>query len=132
MTEDEQRNLQGVIDKLKTQNDAGTAAPPPPPQPSPPSRSDDFIAPAGIESMLEAHLGEALKIMRDFTAWIHHPKSDMEQCVQVSHAIGSLMTSSTGIAKLAVELRNGPAESRHRVIVDRAREGGGSAKAENE
>ncbi len=120
MTEDEHRNLDGVMDKLRREK---AAAPPPPP---------DFIPPNDTQDLLNAQLGEALKIMRDLTDWVHRPTSDIVQAVHVGHALGSLMTSSATLAKVAAELRHGPSETRHRMIVERTQEGRGSAKAENE
>ncbi|HEX4302134.1 MAG TPA: hypothetical protein VHZ78_05045 [Rhizomicrobium sp.] len=121
MTDDEQRNLDGVIDKLRREK-AAAASP----------RVPDFVPPTDTQDLLNAQLGEALKIMRDLSDWVHRPTSDIVQAVHVGRALGSLMTSSATLARVAAELRNGPTETRHRMIVEHSGEGRGSAKAENE
>ncbi|MGZ5937733.1 MAG: hypothetical protein ACXWLK_10105, partial [Rhizomicrobium sp.] len=39
------------------------------------------VMPVGTLAILEAQLGEALKIMQDFSAWVHHPPSEITECV---------------------------------------------------
>lgn len=90
--------------------------------------------PAGTQLLLDAQLGEALKIMRDFADWVHSP-APIQDCIQVSHALGSLMTASATLATVSARLQKGDPESRHRMIVEYAEPafGGRSrAKVENE
>lgn len=76
--------------------------------------------PFGALPLLEAQLGEALKIMRDFSAWIHHPGSEISECVHVSHAVSEMIKSSATLAKIAAQLQQGEPETRHRIIVEHA------------
>lgn len=99
-----------------------TPAPIPPPDP----------VPAGMLNLLEAQLGEALKIMRDFSAWIHHPEAPIHECIQVSGALVELMASSGRLVKTVSELGGPGPETRHRMIVEYANGGRGSRKPENE
>ena len=75
--------------------------------------------PAGMQALIEAQLGEALKMMRDFSAWVHHPQMPIHECIQVSHALGSLMDSSSKLVKIANGF-DSDAETRHRTIVEYA------------
>lgn len=104
-------------------------------EPAPPEPS--AIAPPepvellGTAAILEAQLGEALKIMRDFSSWIHQPGTGIGDCVHVSHAVSELVTSSAALAKIATRLQHGATETRHRIIVERdfASAGGGVARS---
>ena len=88
--------------------------------------------PVGTALLLDAQLGEALKIMRDFADWVHSP-TEIDSCIQVSHALGSLMTASATLATVSARLQKGDPESRHRMIVEYAgHEGEGRRKVENE
>ena len=89
--------------------------------------------PLGTAPLLDAQLGEALKIMRDFADWVHQPTAAITDCVQVSAALGSLMTASATLATVSARLQKGDPESRHRMIVEYAQpEGEGRRKVENE
>ena len=78
------------------------------------------VMPVGTLAILEAQLGEALKIMQDFSAWVHHPRSEITECVHVSRAVSELVTASATLAKIATQLQQGEPETRHRVIVEHA------------
>jgi len=96
------------------------------PEAEPPSAAPVPSAPSGTLSLLEAQLGEGLKIMRDLAEWIHHPQANINICIPVTEAVGSLVRASAELAKVAVRLQTGDPESRHRVIVEYAdAEGGG-------
>ena len=90
--------------------------------------------PVGTQPLLDAQLGEALKIMRDYTDWVHSPSVPMEECMNVGDAIARMMTASATLAAVAVRFQNGEPESRQRLIVEYAgtRGGRGPAKVENE
>jgi hypothetical protein len=96
-------------------NVAAKPLPPPPPVPA-----------SGTLPILDAQLGEGLKIMQDFAAWFRHPRTEIETCIHVARAVGELMTASAALGKVATRLQNGDPESRHRVIVEYP-EGGGVA-----
>jgi hypothetical protein len=99
--------------------DAAPAAEPPPTAPVP-------VVPTGTLPLLEAQLGEALKIMQDFATWINGPEAPIEKCIAVADSFGQLARASAQLGKVAVRLQNGDPESRHRVIVEYAdAEGGG-------
>lgn len=107
----------------------------PEPEPAPPESlaiaPPEPVEPVGTAAILEAQLGEALKIMRDFSSWIHHPGSGIGDCVHVSHAVSELVTSSAALAKIATRLQHGQSETRHRIIVERdfSSAGGGVARS---
>ncbi|HJW39743.1 MAG TPA: hypothetical protein VJ476_00775 [Rhizomicrobium sp.] len=61
--------------------------------------------PDGTEDLLDAQLAEALKIVRDFSAWIHLPTADIENCMAVSGRVCALMTASAQVAKSAARAR---------------------------
>jgi hypothetical protein len=61
--------------------------------------------PVSTESLLDAQLGEALKIVRDFSAWIHLPTADIENCMAVSSRVCNLMMASAQVAKSATRAR---------------------------
>lgn len=76
---------------------------------------DDFVPPVGTQNLLDAQLGEALKIMRDFTRWIQTPAAGVVQCIHVSNAVGSLMNSSAAVATVSARLQeasNAPDDGR--------------------
>jgi hypothetical protein len=75
--------------------------------------------PLGTAPLLDAQLGEALKIMRDFADWVHSP-TPIEDCIRVSEALASLMTASATLATVSARLQKGDPESRHRMIVEYA------------
>ncbi len=82
--------------------------------------------PVGTQALLNAQLGEALRMMRDFSDWVHGSDTDIVQCCHVGHALGSLMTASATLATVAARLQTGEAETRHRMIVEYV-EGGPAA-----
>lgn len=99
--------------------DAASASGPPPIVPV-------TVAPTGTLPLLEAQLGEALKIMRDFATWVNSPRAPIEKCIAVADSVGQLARASAQLGKVAMRLQNGDPESRHRVIVEYAdAEGGG-------
>lgn len=61
--------------------------------------------PDGTEDLLDAQLAEALKIVRDFSAWIHLPTADIENCMAVSGRVCALMTASARVARSATRAR---------------------------
>ena len=109
--------------------DAGTIGDPS----AKPAAAEPLAPPAPLEAagtlwILEAQLGEALKIMQDLAAWVRHPGSDIHTCLPVADAVGQLARASATLAKVAVRLQNGDPESRHRVIVEYAEPGGGGVR----
>jgi hypothetical protein len=62
-------------------------------------------APTSTEDLLDAQLAEALQIVRDFSAWIHHPNTDMERCIDVSIRVCGLMNSSAKAARASTGAR---------------------------
>jgi hypothetical protein len=99
------------------------------PRPQPP-------LPIGTQPLLEAQLGEALKIMREYSDWVHLPTSRINDCIRVGDALGRVMNASAMLATVAVRLQKGEPETRHRMIVEHAApsapEGRGTRKVENE
>jgi hypothetical protein len=97
---------------------------------------DVFVPPVGTEALLDAQLAQALKIMRDLAAFVRFPRLDMIDRMQVAQTLGSLMQSSATLGAVAVRLKHGQEETRHRVTVSRetapVRRGKGSGKVENE
>jgi hypothetical protein len=90
------------------------------------------LLPVGTQALLNAQLGEALRMMRDFSDWVHGSDTDIVQCCHVGHALGSLMTASATLATVAARLQTGEAETRHRMIVEYVEpegEGEGVAKS---
>jgi hypothetical protein len=84
----------------------------------------------GALPLLEAQLGEVLKIMQDFATWIHQPNTSIHTCVSVADSVARLVQASAVIGKVAAQLQNGDPESRHRVIVEYAGpDGGGVARS---
>ena len=96
--------------------------PPPPPIPS------------GTLPLLDAQLGEPLKIMQDLSAWIRHPYSAILTCISVADSVSRLVQASATLGKVASHLQNGDPESRHRVTESSWNMplGRGCAKVENE
>jgi len=130
-TDDQLQKLrEDLVAQIKAKPDM-TADAPPPPQPAkfPPHAP----LPVGTQSLLDAQLGEALKIMRDYTDWVHSPSVPMEECMNAGDAIARMMTASATLAAVAVRFQKGEPESRHRMIVEYAEpnapEGEGSAKS---
>ena len=109
-----------VIDGGTMSDPTNVAAKPPPPPPPIPA--------SGTLPILDAQLGEALKIMQDFTGWIRNSGSEMQTRMHVSHAVAHLMEACAALGKVATRLQNGDPESRHRVIVEYP-EGGGVAQS---
>jgi hypothetical protein len=101
------------------------AGPPDPVAIAPPNS----VEPVGTVAILEAQLGEALKLMRDFPLRIRNPTSDVGDRVYVAGAVSGLVTASATLAKVAAQLQHGAPETRHRIIVERdfASAGGGAA-----
>jgi hypothetical protein len=124
------RNLEEELTALE--NSHGPDSPPGTPRPEPVQIEPDLPLPVGTQPMLEAQLGEALKIMRDLSAWVHHPHSGIGDCIRVGDAVGRMMSASAMLATVAARLQKGEPESRHRMIVEYAApnrpEGEGSAK----
>ena len=124
-------------DTMQSLEDSHESDAPRPKPPLPENRpKDEFVLPLGTQPLLDAQLGEALKIMRDYAAWVHDPNSDMRHCTQVGDALARLMVASATLAGVAARLQSGDPESRHRIIVEHAprarREGEGSTKPQNE
>ena len=68
--------------------------------PPPATQADPWSdVPVGTENLLDAQLGEALKIMRDFSLWIHAPNTHMSDCLEVSGHVSQLMLSSAKTAR---------------------------------
>jgi len=109
---DERQKIEEALSKLK-----GTHAAPPP-KPEPPQAPAPPPLPVGTQSLLDAQLGEALKIMRDYAVWVHSPSVAMEECLPVGDALARMMTASATLAGVAVRLRQGEPETRHRMIVE--------------
>jgi hypothetical protein len=86
------------------------------------------VVPTGTLPLLEAQLGEALKIMRDFATWVNSPRAPIEKCIAVADSVGQLARASAQLGKVAVRLQNGDPESRHRVIVEYAEPQGGGVR----
>ena len=85
-----------------------------------------LVIPTGTLPLLDAQLGEALKIMDSFARFIAHPQAQISRCAEVSDCVSKLALASAELAKVAARLHQGMPESRHRVIVeyaDGAREG---------
>lgn len=76
--------------------------------------------PVGTQLLLDAQLGEALKIMRDYSQWVHGPQIPIHHCLNVSDALARLMLASAQLGTVAARLQAGEPESRHRVIVEHA------------
>jgi len=91
----------------------------------------DPAEPTGALPLLEAQLGEVLKIMQDFATWIvHQPNTDIHAYVAMADSVARLAQSSAVLGKVAARLQNGDPESRHRVIVEYAGpDGGGVAQS---
>lgn len=115
------------------ENSHGPDSPPGAPRPPSPQLAPYAPLPVGTEPMLEAQLGEALKIMRDFADWVHHPSAGIGDCIRVGDALGRIMTASATLATVSARLQKGDPESRHRMIVEYAgHQGEGRRKVENE
>jgi hypothetical protein len=117
-THEAMRDLEEQMTALE--NSHGPDAPPGAPRPESAPVEPDLPLPIGTQPMLEAHLGEALKIMRDLSAWVHHPHSGIGDCIRVSDAVGRMMSASAMLATVAARLQKGEPESRHRMIVEYA------------
>lgn len=119
-------------------NDTNQTATPEPAKKEPWPPIDNTPLPIGTSALLDGQLTEALKIMRDFSTWIHSPTAPIDGCMEVSRAVSSLMQSSATLAKVAARLQHGEPGSRHtrtveHVTVPAALGGGGvSRKVENE
>lgn len=74
--------------------------------------------PVGTQPLLDAQLGEALKMMRDYVAWVHSPSVAMEDCLPVGDALARMMTASATLAGVVARLQQGEPETRHRTIVE--------------
>ncbi len=116
------------------ENSHGPDSPPGSPRPAPPPEPKPHAPlPVGTQPMLEAQLGEALKIMRDYADWVHLPYAGIGDCIRVGEAMGRIMTASAMLATVAARFQKGEPESRHRMIVEYAApqtpEGEGSAKS---
>jgi hypothetical protein len=61
--------------------------------------------PTTTEDLLDAQLAEALKIVRDFSAWIQHPRTDIERCIDVSIRVCGLMNASAKAARASTGAR---------------------------
>lgn len=109
-----------------TRGGAEAAAPDPeasaPPEPLEPAGSVQPVSPlpTGTLPLLEAQLGEVLKIMQDFATWIRSPHNSIHTCVEVADTVARLAQSSAVLGKVAARVQNGDPESRHRVIVEYA------------
>lgn len=111
------------------------ATPPPAPLKAKPpvTVTPHLPLPVGTQPMLDAQLGEALKIMRDYADWGHLPTAGIDDCIRVGDTLARMMTSSATLATVAARLQKGEPESVHRMIVQYAEplvpEGEGSAKS---
>ena len=115
-------------DKPIEETESKTTAAPPPVIIAP-----HLPVPLGTQPLLDAHLGETLKIMRDYADWVHLPHAPIDDCMRVSDALARLMTASATLATVSARLQKGDPESRHRMIVEYAGpEGEGRPKVENE
>lgn len=128
--DDDDPGFEVIYDSTPGGPDAPMPDAPTPPEPVATSQSGP-VEPVGTAAILEAQLGEALKIMRDFSAWIHHPHSAISDCVNVSRAVSELVASSAALAKISARLQQGESETRHRIIVERdfSSAGGGVARS---
>ena len=125
MSTDERQRIEDALSKPQAAH-----APPPKPEIV---KAPDRPLPVGTQPLLDAQLGEALKIMRDYAEWVHHPRSVMEECLDVGNGLARLMTASATLATVAARLQKGEPETRHRMIVEYVEpEGEGSVKVENE
>ena len=101
------------------ENSHGPDSPPGDPRPAPPPKRLPYAPlPLGTQPMLEAQLGEALKIMRDYADWVHQPSAGIGDCIRVGDALGRIMTASAMLATVATRLQKGEPETRHRMIVE--------------
>jgi hypothetical protein len=75
--------------------------------------------PAGLQSLLEAQIGEAFAILQNHSARIRGG-SYVPTLLAVSDAMSRLLSASASVAAVAARLQSGGQESRHRVIVERA------------
>jgi len=114
-------NTLEVRDDETDEDRLSTASPEPnaPPRPSIPLPPPPPI-PSGTLPLLDAQLGEALKIMQDLAAWVRHPYSAIDTCMSVADSVSRLVLASATLGKVASQLQNGDPESRHRVIVEYA------------
>ena len=127
-TEDQLRALKEDLARRASEPRAAAADPPPPPQappqaapaPKPPPVivQPHLPLPVGTQPMLDAQLGEALKIMRDYANWVHLPAADIHYCMQVGDALARMMTASATLATVAARFQNGEPESRHHRIIE--------------
>ena len=135
-TEDQLQKLRAdLVARIKAKPDEDVADDPPPPETAPPPpvpAAPHLPLPVGTDLLLDAQLGEALKIMRDYANWVHLPTSPMNDCMTVGDALARMMTASATLATVAARLQKGEPESCHRMIVQYAEpsmsEGEGSAK----
>jgi hypothetical protein len=128
--EDEMRDFEEKLAALENAHGPDS----PPGAPRPPTKLPSYAPlPQGAQPMLEAQLGEALKIMRDYADWVHHPDAGIGDCIRVGDAMGRIMQASALIGTVAARLQKGEPESCHRMIVEYAGPGGrGRRKVENE
>jgi hypothetical protein len=90
---------------------------------APPSRAPETIAPylplpVGVPSMLEAQLGEGLKMMREFVDCVHHPAFSMDAGMRLGDTFSRIMLANAALAEVAARLQKGDSETRHRMIVE--------------
>jgi hypothetical protein len=113
---DEKQKIEEALSRLEGSHARAPAAPPP--KPEPPKAPPPPPLPVGTQSLLDAQLGEALKIMRDYAIWVHSPNVAMEECLPVGDALARMMTASATLAGVSARLQRGEPETRHRMIVE--------------
>ena len=92
---------------------------------TPASPAEVLPRPSETLAILEAQLGEALKIIEDLSRYVQHPDSDVLMTIPVADAVSRMVLASASLGKVASRLQNGETESRHRVIVEYAAPGEG-------
>ena len=61
--------------------------------------------PTTTEGLLDAQLAEALKVVREFSGWILHPKTSMERGIDISTRVCGLMNASAKAARASTGAR---------------------------